>query len=131
MGEEDTGRAAAIADRWERISRTPLWHAAGCCCAGGAGCLLVDLVSTEADLLDSLVNGTHLTDDPRAVALLHERRRALQSGAHASSFGEWIRRLPDSGLPHLSIDRLLSNIDRFVDSLKTPSGGRFTYREFG
>src|SRR5579872_6369712 len=73
-------RASAIAEGWERLCRTPLWHAAGCRCAGGVGCLLINLASTETDLLESLIAQARSNADEPAAALVLQRLESARQG---------------------------------------------------
>lgn len=114
-------RASAIAEGWERLCRTPLWHAAGCRCAGGAGCLLINLASTETDLLESLIAQARSNADEPAAALVLQRLESARQGAELPPFGDWLRSLAESALPAASIDRLLGGVERFADSLKAPA----------
>jgi hypothetical protein len=131
MDPNTHARASALGDRWERCTRTPLWHAAGCRCAGGAGCLLVNLASTETDLLESLTHQARLGGEPQAATLLLARLEGIRAITEQPSFSDWIRQLPDSDLPVSSVEWLLSGIERFVDSLNPPSAPRFTYTSLG
>jgi len=77
----------------------------------------VNLASTEIDLLESLANQARTNNDPFAAELILRRLGRGREGSDPAPFSEWILSLPDSGLSDASLDRILSNIERFVDSV--------------